>query len=469
MSTSWLPGPGDAALLLQHMQQQGPHTRPAEEMGAPLPGGIAEVLRFLFSGVPQWIQIGGAVVGLVVAVWLAVFLWNRRLEIWEWIRTRPATVQAAMGLLVVIFVTGAAWFGQEAWNYTQHENAFCVSCHVMSGSFQRFAQSEHSQLECHDCHQQPISASMRQVYLWVVERPEDIGAHSPVPNERCTTCHIQSDPDSTWQRIAATAGHRIHLESDSSALDDVMCVTCHGEEVHRFVPANETCAGSDCHAETDTDIVLGDMASSQTTFHCLGCHEFTAPAPEQAALDTARTAISPSRKQCLACHEMEEELETVQVGEDPHGPGCGQCHNPHSQEQPAAAFATCTGAGCHASADTLTPFHRGLAGVKLEDCAACHDAHSWEVEGSNCGACHADIAGAEPGRTLPGDHPEMGVADTTVAASGLPEGHPSVGGSGGTAGDLPPVSRVRGELPSGHPTVPSRWRSLPSGHPSVQP
>lgn len=465
MSVSWLPGPGEGILMLQHMQQQTPHTRPAEEMGAPLPGGIAEVLRFLFSGVPQWIQIGGAILGFIVAVWLAVFLWNRRREIWEWIRTRPAMIQSAMGLAVVIFITGAAWFGQEAWHYTQHENAFCVSCHVMGGSFERFTQSEHSELECHDCHQQPVSASMRQVYLWVVERPEDIGDHSPVPNERCTTCHIQSDPDSTWQRIASTAGHRIHLESDSSALEDVMCVTCHGEEVHRFVPADQTCAQSGCHAESDTRIVLGEMASSQTTFHCLSCHEYTAPAPEQASLDTARTALSPSRRQCLACHDMQEELETLQVGEDPHGPGCGQCHNPHSQEQPDAAFATCTGAGCHASPDTLTPFHRDLAEAKVEDCAACHDAHTWEVEGSNCGACHADIAGAEPGEPLPGDHPEMNVGDTAVAASGLPAGHPSVGASG----ELPPVSTVRGELPAGHPSMPPGWRSLPSDHPSVQP
>lgn len=403
-----LPASGTAAGVWQH----APHTRPAGEIESPLPGGVAEVVRFLFTEVPQWIQIGGAVVGLLVAGWLAWWLWGHRREIRGWIRTRPATMQAVMGLAVVVFVTGAAWFGQEAWRYTQHSNAFCTACHVMAEPYQRFTRSEHSELLCHDCHQQPITASMRQVYLWVAERPEEIGEHAPVPNEVCARCHIQQDPDSTWQRIAATAGHRIHLESDSAALEDVMCVTCHGEEVHRFVPASETCAGADCHAEQDTRIVLGEMASSRTTFHCLACHEFTAPAPEEAPLDTARAAISPSRKQCLGCHEMQEELATLQVGEDAHGTGCGQCHNPHTQKKPSAAFATCTGAGCHTRPDTLTPFHRGLAEATVEDCGACHDAHSWEVDGSNCGACHADIAGAEPGRRLPGDHPEMGVGDT---------------------------------------------------------
>lgn len=87
----------EAALALQQVQQPGPHTRPAEEMGGPLPSGIAEVLRFLFSSVPQWIQIGGAVLGVIVAVWLAVFLWNRRLEIWEWIRTRRPWSRPAWG------------------------------------------------------------------------------------------------------------------------------------------------------------------------------------------------------------------------------------------------------------------------------------------------------------------------------------------------------------------------------------
>lgn len=196
-----------------------------------------------------------------------------------------------------------------------------------------------------------------------------------------------------------------------------MCVTCHGEEVHRFLPASETCAQAGCHAEEDTRIVLGEMGSSQTTFHCLNCHEFTAPAPEQEPLDTARTALSPSRRQCLACHEMREKLPTLQVGEDAHGPGCGQCHDPHTQERPSAAFGTCTGAGCHARPDTITPFHRGLAQATVEDCGACHEAHTWEVDGRNCGACHADIAGAEPDGKIPGDHPEMGIEDTAVAAS----------------------------------------------------
>ena len=73
----------------------GPHDSLAAAVGsvrdtlsqAPLPGGVATVLRFLFQ-VPQWIQIGGAVLALVVAAVLVVALWRRRLPIFTWIRTR---------------------------------------------------------------------------------------------------------------------------------------------------------------------------------------------------------------------------------------------------------------------------------------------------------------------------------------------------------------------------------------------
>ena len=50
------------------------------------------------------------------------------------------------------------------------------------------------------------------------------------PRCRGTICEhatSQGEAKKTWQRIASTAGHRTHLESDSSALKDVACLTCH--------------------------------------------------------------------------------------------------------------------------------------------------------------------------------------------------------------------------------------------------
>src|SRR6185436_12687281 len=111
--------------------------------------------------------------------------------------------------------------------------------------------------------------------FWVAERPLKIKEHSKVPNRVCEGCHVTADT-AKWQRIAATAGHRVHLESDSASLKNLQCVKCHGVEVHRFRAVDKTCGQSDCHKTTDTDIVLGKMAL-QTVRHCAGCHAFTAP------------------------------------------------------------------------------------------------------------------------------------------------------------------------------------------------
>jgi len=61
----------------------------------------------------------------------------------------------------------------------------------------------------------------------------------------CSSCHVNGpEQKEAWQRIAQTAGHRVHFESDSSALAEVEGVTCHGQEVHKFVPVTETCPQS---------------------------------------------------------------------------------------------------------------------------------------------------------------------------------------------------------------------------------
>lgn len=370
----------------------GPHPGLQEiaESPEPLPGGVAELVRFLFH-VPQWIQIGGAVLGVVVAAAAATLLWRRRSAIVEWIRTRSAALQAALALLLVAVITAAAWAGSASWDYMQHDNSFCTGCHVMGESFRKFQQSEHAGLSCHDCHQQSMYASARQVYLWVLERPEEIGPHSPVPNERCVSCHVTERPDSVWQRISSTAGHRVHLESDDSALEDVMCVTCHGVEVHRFVPARETCGQANCHSEEDTDVVLGEMASVETGMHCLACHDFTAPVSEATPLDTVSTTLRPGSRKCLGCHEMEQVMADFRPETDPHRGACGACHDPHTQTTPAAAFETCTGSGCHSEPAGSTPFHRGLHEGVLAECARCHEAHTWRVSGTECVACHDDL------------------------------------------------------------------------------
>ena len=222
----------------------GPHVQDSVVVESPLPGGVATVVRFLFQSVPQWFQIAGFFAGVLIGLAVLVYLWTKRAAIVDWIVTRPRAVRIGLMSAGVVAVVAAAGAGKVSWDYMQHDNDFCTGCHVMGPAFERFTASEHDSLSCHDCHQQSIFASMRQLYLWVAERPEEIGEHSPVANAVCEACHVTEEPE-VWQRVASTAGHRTHLESDSSALRDIMCVTCHGQEVHQFVPVDSTCSQAD--------------------------------------------------------------------------------------------------------------------------------------------------------------------------------------------------------------------------------
>ncbi len=357
---------------------------------SPLPGGVAAVVRFLLNNVPPSVQAGGVVVAgltLLIVAWIAL---TRRRRIGGWLTARSTGAKVALGAVVLILIAGTAATGTATWNYTQHSNDFCTGCHVMNPAFQRFSSEEnkHAKLSCHDCHQQPLSASTRQLYLWVAERPERIGKHAKVPDRVCRTCHVTGDT-AKWQHIAATAGHRVHLESDSSALDKIQCVTCHGQEVHRFAPPKETCGQSGCHKPAETDIVLGKMAT-QTMRHCTSCHDFTADVPALATRDSAAGTLVPGKPKCLGCHEMRRVLADFDEGKDPHGGKCGTCHNPHTQKRPSEAT-SCAAAGCH---DTWrnVPFHVGSSHKRGgETCATCHIPHQSRLDASDCEGCHLRV------------------------------------------------------------------------------
>ena len=426
---------------------------------SPLPGGAAEVFRFLFN-FPQWLQIAGFFVGLVAAFFVVRYLWRRREAILTWIRTRSRGIKWALGGSVVVGGLVAIAFGGATWNYMQHDNDFCTGCHIMESPFGAFSQGagRHEDLKCHDCHRQPITTSMWQLALWVAERPEEIQAHSPVPNERCDECHATGQ-DSTWQRIATTAGHRTHMESDSSAVAEIMCVTCHGEEIHQFVPVAQTCGQSECHLSEDTEIVLGEMAE-QTDAHCIDCHQFTAEVPLLAIFDSARGTLVPNDVQCFSCHEMETLLADFNPRLDPHSSTCGMCHKPHVQDRAALASSTCQ--ECHTDWRDA-PFHVGNNHIEDgENCLTCHPAHASKVDASDCVGCHEAVNETGVNRHAPLPF------DTTAAlleALGPATGDEllAVGGHSRsqTAVDAPGIHLISHKLPP----VTARSRPLPPDAP----
>ena len=354
----------------------------------PLPGGVAALVRFFFN-LPSWLQISGAVLGVVLAVVVLVVLWRRRQRVVTWVQTRPRNIRIALIAVSSAIVLFAVGFGTVSLNYMQHDNGFCTGCHVMGPAYVRFTQSEHSTLSCHNCHQQSLYASMRQMYLWVAERPSEIGPHAKVPNAVCMKCHVTGEKE-VWRRIISTAGHRTHLESTNPALKNVQCVTCHAVEVHHFAPLDRTCAQSGCHAMNT--IALGKMRN-QTTLHCTTCHRFTAEVPALATRDSAAGTLRPGERQCFSCHAMQERLAAMNFdpSRDPHRGTCGMCHNPHKQETPAAARLTCTQAACHVDWRKV-PFHTGAAHRKATaSCTTCHLPHQARVDASDCTGCHQAV------------------------------------------------------------------------------
>ena len=287
----------------------------------------------------------------------------------RWGRLAPKwRIAALAGVTLVLVVASVAGYRQ--WHYMQHDNRFCTTCHLMQDPFQRFSRSVHSTLECHNCHEGRIPEQLHQLWLTVVERPSAIGRHARVPNEVCARCHIQGD-STRWKIIAATAGHRIHLESKDPRLAGMRCVECHGVSLHEFAPVDRTCLQKGCH-EANT-IRLGKMGQL-TELHCTTCHNFLASAPGL-AVDSLGKPLTPRAAQCLSCHAMQTQIKGLDIAHDPHGGVCGDCHNPHTQTKPQDV--TCTSAGCHATWRQVS-FHIGVP--HPERCTTCHEPHSWARE-----------------------------------------------------------------------------------------
>jgi len=384
------PGPGGAAV-------SGAGQSPAALAAAPhLPGGIASVLRF-FLNLPAWLQIPGILLGSLAGAALVYLLWRRRRDIGRWIVTRQRRVKLALAAAAGAAALVAAAFGLVSYHYVERNNGFCTGCHVMSPAFLAFTGSKHDTLACHDCHQQSMYANARQFYLWIVERPKEIGVHKHVQNRVCEGCHATGQPE-FWRRIEQTAGHRTHLQSDSSVLRNVECVKCHGYQVHHFVPADSTCGQHGCH--TSIAIKLGKM-KGQTDLHCVVCHRFTADVPQFVSYDSARGTLVPTNGQCLHCHAMQKVLADFDPARDPHRGTCGDCHNPHTQATPAEAAKTCATAKCHADWRG-DPFHVGRNHRAVsENCILCHEPHHAKVDPSDCAGCHARVRAKRADLTPP--------------------------------------------------------------------
>ena len=138
---------------------------------SPLPGGVAAIARFLFSSVPQWLQIAGVFIGAIVAAIVVVVLWRRRVQIAAWFRAKSRGWKLGFAAVAVLVLSGAGFAGLQSWNFMMHDNSFCSGCHVMAVPFRKFTASEHSAW----LPRLPPAGNGRKraaLYKWVLDRPE---------------------------------------------------------------------------------------------------------------------------------------------------------------------------------------------------------------------------------------------------------------------------------------------------------
>ena len=380
---------------------------------SPLPDPLVPIVQWIFQQ-PSWVMIGGIVLAAVVAAATALLLWRRRRAISTWLTTRDRGVKLALGTAVGAVLLLMVAGGVKAKDYMMHDNDFCRGCHIFVPSGQLFVhpdtgtyllvnrlEGKHDTLSCHACHPFDLKTQTRELFYWIVERPDKIPPHAKVPRTICEDCHVQGEAKQTWQRIASTAGHRTHLESDSAALKDVECLTCHARSAHRFSPADTTCAQKGCHLTDEVKIRLGRMAArfdpasrvpipNEEKLYCNSCHQFTAEA-QFVSLDSAAGTLRPGERQCLGCHEMRQLVATFDPARDPHGGSCGMCHNPHTDVKPKDALKSCAEAGCHSNWRSV-PFHVGAAHRRVaQRCETCHQPHAARVDASDCTGCHTEV------------------------------------------------------------------------------
>ncbi|NJD09586.1 MAG: hypothetical protein FIB01_03765 [Gemmatimonadetes bacterium] len=297
----------------------------------------------------------------------------------------PPAALVGLAAVAVALVAASGVMLYRTYDYVQHDNDFCLSCHLMRNPYERFSRSAHRDLGCKACHQPTFVARSTMALTQIIEQPEELKSHAEVPNKRCADCHIKGDPKK-WEQVAQTAGHKVHVESKDPRLAGLRCVQCHSSSVHEFAATDKTCGQAGCHE--GTRVRLGKMG--QLTIHCAACHNFTAPVAANAPADSLAVALRPRQDECLSCHAMRRRFGAVPAN-DPHGGACGACHNPHEQTTPAQAVRSCQKSGCHERQDTVSPMHRGLSPGALAECTRCHVAHEFRPRSTACLGCHADI------------------------------------------------------------------------------
>lgn len=309
----------------------------------------------------------------------------------------PVTAKVVLGAIIVVLIFGGSYGSYRMYDYTQNDPSFCRSCHTMEVAWNKWQNSEHSKVDCHNCHHVSPIAGAELIVNFLMERPDRNTNHAAVPDQACEKCHESGNPQ--WVQVAQTAGHKTHAGDQNIA-----CQTCHGLRLHEFRPTTEICVA--CHADHVAGEAKAIKVPRMQDLHCVECHQFL----------RQDSPLRPTRQTCLDCHQKITIGRVVFPDKAPMKWDCRECHKPHDQANPVV---NCT--GCHSGAKT-----EGLHGMKTHsgsECKTCHQPHQWTVSsrdtclachqdkaqhnaGTNCADCHRDAQGGIPGFSMSGAPPQ---------------------------------------------------------------
>lgn len=330
-----------------------------------------------------------------------------------------SNIKKAVILLVIILLAGSGGIftvSEQTW--------FCNSCHIMNPYYASWQASEHSEVNCLECHIEPGFAGLVRAKLNGLAQAVDysLSRNSTKPNalvrdacclrDGCHTTESLSAEPVTFIDDRYKFSHKGHIGVAVSGLP-LLCTTCHshfeGEE--HFKVSTQVCFI--CHfskADTGTTSRLVDTK-------CWDCHD--APA-EPISRGVARIDHT---KFILAQLDCEKVCHNKQVDPNTHVKDvrCLDCHNFRNQRQYSAKDLHVSHStkdkveclACHEminhSASPIKKHHTSLqcdkchqvpfeaaklaeiAFIKMPgDCSLCHDdPHSGQFKKA-CQQCHSE-------------------------------------------------------------------------------
>jgi len=329
-----------------------------------------------------------------------------------------SNVKKVIILLFVAIVASSGGFfvvSEQTW--------FCNSCHIMNPYYASWQASEHSEVNCLECHIQPGFEGLVHAKLNGLAQAVDffLGRFDPKPNALVTDASCLRDGCHTKASLSAEPvaeingkykfSHKGHIDANISGLP-LLCTTCHShfEGPEHFKVNTQVCfvchfskaaAGTarpvdtkcrDCHnvpaeplkqgqVEIDHNKFIAAQLSCEQFCHskqidpnnkvsdirCLDCHEFRNQAQDTPE-DLHASHSGKEKVECLACHEMLNHSKSP-IEKHHTSLKCDQCHQ--------------------------VPFEGArlaeIEFIKLPgDCSLCHNGpHSGQFQ-KTCQQCHSE-------------------------------------------------------------------------------